>query len=250
MAGFDKTLKKETILLTRIAALALLMSLMPGIASAAGEMDAIQASLEKNNPKLKIKSIKASEVEGVYEVYANGVILYTDKSGRYVFAGTTLIEDATKRNLTAERMKALTRIAFDELPFKDAIEIRKGNGAYRFAVFSDPDCPYCKTLEQGLEKLGMTDYTAYVFLYPLEEIHPEARAKSESIWCATDRASAWNAWMKEGKLPQQQSCAHPIDANRQLGDKLGVAATPTIYLGDGTQAASPDELVAALRAKK
>ena len=226
-----------------------LATLIPFCAIAESNTDAIKTQLEKQNPSLKIKSVASSPMPGLYEVFANGNILYVDKTAKHVLAGATLVEDATKRNLTVERLKELTAIKFDSLPFKDAIEIKKGSGAYRFAVFSDPDCPYCKTLEQGLKKLGISDYTAYIFLFPLEELHAEARWKAESIWCTQDRSAAWQAWMTEGKLPEKTTCENPVDATIKLGRELDVMATPTIYLGNGYQTTSPQELVDAINQK-
>jgi thiol:disulfide interchange protein DsbC len=212
--------------------------------------DAIRQQLESSNPGLHIKNIQPSPIAGLYEIYANGAILYTDSHGKYVLAGARMIEDAGKRNLTEERLKELSKIKFDTLPIKQAIEIKKGSGAYRFAIFSDPDCPYCKNLEVGLDKMGITNYTAYVFLLPLEEIHKDARWKAESIWCASDRPEAWKGWMVDGKLPEKKSCDTPIDSIAKLGGELGVAGTPTIYLEDGTLSSSPQELINAITAKK
>lgn len=228
--------------------LAVISSLIVMSAHAGSETEALKEKLESSSAGMLIKSITTTPIPGVYEVYANGRIFYSDSKGEHILAGN-LYEVASKRNLTEDRAKALSKIEFDQLPLNNAIAITKGSGARKFAVFSDPDCPYCKMLEQNLDKIGLTDYTAYIFLFPLEEIHKDARAKSEAIWCADDRAAAWNAWMKEGKLPEKKSCDAPISANRELGDMLGVAGTPTIYLSDGTKAESPDQLIAALRAQ-
>ncbi len=227
-----------------------LATLIPLGAGAASDIDTIRSVLEKANPALNIRSIAPAPIAGLYEVYANGNILYVDQGARHVLAGARLLEVSSRRDLTTERMKELTTIRFDSLPFQDAITIKKGSGAYRFAVFSDPDCPYCKSLETGLAKLGLSDYTAYVFLFPLPELHPEARAKAESIWCATDRIAAWNAWMLEGKLPEKKTCDTPVDRIAKLADELGVGGTPTIYLENGNATNAPQELVDAIRQKQ
>jgi len=229
---------------------ALAMTPASAMASEADDIKAIKSNLEKRTPPLNAKSIKLSPLPGLYEVFANGNMFYVDKTVSYVMIGGSLMEDATKRNLTAERIKELTSIKFDSLPLKNALEIKKGNGAYKFAVFSDPDCPYCKTLEQGMEKFGITDYTAYVFLFPLKEIHPEATAKAESIWCAKDRNEAWLNWMIKGTSAEKATCDNPLAANEKLADELGVNGTPTIYLNDGKQTQSPQELIKAIKGEK
>jgi thiol:disulfide interchange protein DsbC len=222
---------------------------LAAFAGEAEEINAIKNNLEKRTPPLNVKSITLSPIAGIYEVLANGNIFYVDKTVSYVIVGGSMLEDATKRNLTSERLQELTKIKFDALPFKNAIEIKKGNGAYKFAVFSDPDCPFCKTLEQGMEKVGVSDYTAYVFLFPLKELHPDAVLKSESIWCAKDKNEAWYNWMVKGIEPAKASCDNPISANEKLADELGVAGTPTIYLNNGKQTQAPQELVAAIKEK-
>lgn len=225
----------------------LISATLPVFADQASDIASIKSNLEKRKPPMLAKSIQASPIAGVYEVFANGNIFYVDKTVSYVLVGGSLLEDATKKNLTAERLAALTTIQFDSLPFKNAIEIKKGSGAYKFAVFSDPDCPFCKTLEQGLDKLALTDYTAYVFLFPLKELHPDAAAKAESVWCAKDKKQAWTNLMVKGDAPEKATCSNPLAANEKLANDLGVAGTPTIYLNNGKQTQSPQELVKAIK---
>jgi thiol:disulfide interchange protein DsbC len=210
----------------------------------------IKKNLDSRKPPLTARSVKLSPIAGLYEVYANGSIYYVDKTVSYIMIGGSLLEDATKKNLTAERLKELTTIKFDSLPLNNAIEIKKGNGAYKFAVFSDPDCPFCKKLEQGLDKMGLTDYTAYVFLLPLTELHPDAAVKSESIWCAKDKKEAWLSMMLKDTAPAKAQCENPLSANEKLANEYGVAGTPTIYLNDGSQTQNPQDLVNAINAKK
>ena len=208
-------------------------------------VDQVKAAIQKRHPDLNIKSVQTTPVNGLYEVFTNGQILYVTEDAAYVLAGASLIDDEKKRNLTLERLKILTSIKFDTLPLADAIAIKKGSGKYKFAIFSDPDCPYCKQLESGLNTQGLTDFTVYVFLFPLPS-HKDAKWKAESIWCAKDREAAWHDWMLNGKLPERANCDNPIERNLKLGNEIGVTGTPTIYLGDGTQAASLQEVVDAI----
>lgn len=227
-----------------------LMLLMQNVAVADTDTDTIKDTLSKKHNGLVIKSVQPSPIPGLYEVFAGGHILYVSKNAEYVLVGASMVEDATMKNLTSKRMQELTKIDFNTLPLQDAIEIKKGNGQYKFAVFSDPDCPYCKSLEQGIEKLGVTDYTAYVFLFPLEEIHHESRWKAESIWCAKDKAAMWHDWMVSEKALEKFNCDNPIDRNRDLGNKIGVDATPTIFMHDGSKTNQPQELVEAIKSQK
>jgi thiol:disulfide interchange protein DsbC len=209
----------------------------------------IRKRLETANPQFKARRISPTPIPGLYEVFAGGAIYYVDKTGQYVLADARLVEVDSKRNLTSERLAELNTIRFEDLPLQHAISIKKGNGAYRFAVFSDPDCPYCKTLETTLEQMKLSDYTAYVFMFPLEQIHQQARGKAESIWCAQDRVGSWLGWMTQGALPEKKSCDNPVDQVIKLADEIGVHATPTIFLQSGRRADTPQELVNAIRGK-
>lgn len=207
----------------------------------------IRNNLEKRTPPLVVKSVRQSPIKGLYEVFASGNIFYVDANVDYVIVGGNLMEDATRKNLTEQSLTELTTIDFMSLPFKNAIEIKKGTGEYKFAVFSDPDCPFCRKLERGLENFGANNYTAYIFLMPLRDVHPEAAAKSESIWCNKDRADAWLQLMTKNIEPPQATCDNPIAENEKLAARLGIAATPTIYLESGVQTQAPSTLIKAIK---
>ena len=121
-------------------------------------------------------------------------IVYADATGKYVLVGS-MLDTENKENLTNASMNDRGRIDFKTLPVKQAIKVVKGNGSRVFAVFSDPDCPYCQQLEKSL--LSVNDYTMYVYLFPIATLHPQAPVKAHAIWCAPDRAQAWRDWMQD-----------------------------------------------------
>jgi thiol:disulfide interchange protein DsbC len=138
----------------------------------------------------------------------------------------------TQQDLTAQRLDELNVVNFAELPLKDAIRTVRGDGSRILAVFSDPDCPYCKTLEQELIK--MDNVTIYTFLFPLDGLHPDASKKAKLIWCSTDKSAAWRDYMLHDKPPATgKNCDSPIDRNVQLGQKLNFNGTPTLVAPDG-----------------
>jgi len=107
----------------------------------------------------------------------------------------------------------------------------KGTGARKIAVFSDPNCPYCKQLETTLKSLD--NVTVYTFLYPV--LSPDSSVKSKSIWCSKDRSGAWEGWMLDHTAPTAAaSCdTTAIDKNLKLGQSMNVTGTPTVFLADG-----------------
>jgi thiol:disulfide interchange protein DsbC len=214
------------------------------------EIAAVKSKMEARTPPLRAKSIKATPINGLYEVFVQGNLIYTDKNFSYVIFNGSMIEMNGKKNLTDESIKQLSKINFSNLPLQNAIEIRKGSGAFKFAVFSDPDCPFCKSLESALAEAEIDDYTAYIFLLPLTNLHPEAAVKSESIWCAKDKAEAWTNLMLRNIAPEKANCSNPIAANEKIAEEIGVGGTPSIYLYDGSLIKNPQDLLAAIAAKK
>src|SRR6218665_2335546 len=101
------------------------------------------------------------------------------------------IDEVSRRNLTQERVNKLLAGDFSTLPLKDAGTIVRGDGRRRLAIFEDPNCGYCKLLERNLQQVN--DITVYLFLYPI--LNDDSTQKSRNIWCAKDKAGAWQDQM-------------------------------------------------------
>jgi len=201
-------------------------------AAPAGEAAAVKKLLEQRFPGAEIRSIEKSPYFGLYEVQFDDQMIYTDSKAKYVLVGSIFDAEA-KVNLTEEKLRKLNRIAWNSLPLELAMKKVKGNGSRKVAVFSDADCPFCKKLEEELA--GINDVTIYTFLYPIDQLHPDAARKSKLIWCAPDKVKAWDEYYASGKLPDNKGeCQTPLDATQALGQKLRVTATPTLVFADGT----------------
>ncbi len=221
-----------------LAALAAIVLCGPA-AGATDAASAITSALHSRYPQIKVVDIRPAPVPGLYEVFTGTELIYSDASGDHLFAGGKLVETQTKKDLAEETLQQRLAIDFDKLPFDQAIKIVKGNGSHRLAVFEDPDCPYCQKLEEQLA--DVKDVTLYVFLYPLTDLHPDARTHAHAIWCASDRAAAWTQWVLEQKGPGGESAAatcksDPIEQLQKVGDQLHVSGTPTIFFVNGNRA--------------
>jgi thiol:disulfide interchange protein DsbC len=192
----------------------------------------IKTSLHKRFPEVDIKQIHPSPLPGIYEVLTDGQLLYTNASGTLAFVGT-LIDTQTQEDLTTQRWSELNSVDFDSLPLDLAIKVVRGNGKQTLAVFADPLCPFCHELEQSLDEISNT--TVYVFLYPLEGIHPGADAMAHKIWCTQDRTAAWSGWMSRQQPPPPAATCDtgPLQTIHTLGEQLQVNSTPTLIFKDG-----------------
>ncbi len=216
----------------RKLALSILAFIASSSAFAATPVD-LEKRLREQYPATRITSVRESAVTGLYEVVMGRNVAYTDGAGRYMVFGH-LYDMKEQKDLTAAVLDELNKVDVAALPLADAIQTVRGKGERKLFVFSDPDCPYCKRLEPELAKLD--NVTVYTFLYPLDGLHPDARRKAHAIWCAKDRAKAWEAFMAAGKLPEGVTCDNPVERNVHLGGSLGINGTPTLIFGDGAMA--------------
>lgn len=169
---------------------------------------------------------------GLYEVVIGSEVLYVDPGVNYFFAGR-VIDARTREDLTQKRRDELLKVDFKSLPLDQAVKLVRGSGARVFVTFEDPNCPYCKKLYRDLRNLS--DVTIYTFLYPI--LSADSFEKSKAIWCAKDRAVAWDEYMGDGKAPATAAadCKHPLQQVLALGQKLDVTGTPTIVFTDGSR---------------
>ena len=211
-----------------------LCALLAGVAAHAADAvtSRLMQTLSARFPKIRIDAVEPSPMPGIYQVIAQNQIVYVDASGDHMIVGN-MMDTRTKQNLSAQAIDAHESIDFKSLPLDEAIKIVKGDGSRKMALFADPDCPYCKRLEQDMS--ASTNVTIYLFLFPLEQVHPHALADAKAIWCAPDRASAWTNWMvSQTPIPTGGSCANdPIGKIAVLARSLGVHATPTMFLENG-----------------
>jgi thiol:disulfide interchange protein DsbC len=178
-----------------------------------------------------VTSVRKASHGKFYEVVvSNGDVLYVEENGAYLFAGQ-LIDLKTRKNITAARQQELSRINFADLPLDQAIKQVRGNGKRVIATFEDPNCVYCKKLAKEMQTLK--DATIYTFLIPI--LSPDSEVKAKNIWCAGDRAKAWNDWMVDGKQPASANCDSPIARNADLAHKYRINGTPTLFMADGSR---------------
>lgn len=210
----------------------------------------IRKVLSGKFPEAKIASIKKTPYSGLYEVYMDGQLVYTDANAQYVFLGD-VIDIKNRVNLSKARLSVLNIVPMNQLPLNNALKMVKGKGERKLVVFSDADCPFCRKFEEELKKVD--NITVYTFLYPIEGLHPKAAQISRQVWCAPDKNKAWDDYMTSGKIPGNDGkCDNPINENIALGGKLGINGTPTIILANGQRipgmvpAAKLEEMMASL----
>jgi len=209
------------------AAVAVLGVARPALADEAD----VKRAFEARHPGVKVEKVTKTPYGGLYEIFVQGDVVYTDEKADYLFLGR-VIDARTRIDLTEQRLDELTAVKWVDLPLAQAVKTVRGNGKRAMAVFSDPHCPACRQLDTAIQ--DVTDVTIYTFLYPVIRPEPKFRKHSDQIWCSKDRSKAYFDLSLKGQVPNAEvDCPTPVDKNLALGQKLKVNSTPTLFFKDG-----------------
>ena len=136
----------------------------------------------------------------------------------------------SRQALTPQNDNVAKPNLFDTLPLEKAIKQVKGNGKRRIAVFSDPNCSYCKFLEAELATID--NLTVYTFIFPF--LSEKSKEQTSDILCAKNPGSAWNGWMLDGKSSAKNpQCMPKAQELLDIGRRVGITGTPVMIFGNG-----------------
>ena len=214
----------------------IILAAMLGAASlgAAADEAAVRRMIQdKLRGTSQLESVRKAPWGALYEVVVRGVdgpqIYYVDEGANVIITGQA-IDAKTGRNLTEARSRELNKVDWSSLPLQWAITSKRGSGRRKIAILSDPNCPYCKVLEQDLAKLD--DITVHILPYAV--LGPKSTQQAKSAWCSKDRVKAWNDLMFRRIEPQAApDCDNPVEKIAEFGRSIGAGATPTWFLGSG-----------------
>jgi thiol:disulfide interchange protein DsbC len=191
----------------------------------------IKDTLQKNYEQLigPVDQVNKSPIPGLYEVVTGDHIFYTDENALYLIDGS-MFDLKAHRNLTEVRSRTLFAVDFNKLPLNLAVKKVKGKGTRKMAYFTDPNCGWCKKLEQELQNVN--DVTLYLFI----STHiggKDSAEKAQAVWCSKDRVKAWDEMMLNGVQPTAGKCDTPTAKIMELGKKLKVNGTPALIFANG-----------------
>jgi len=192
---------------------------------------AIRAAVETwLQGRYKVDGVRRTPVAGLWEVQIGTDLIYVDDKAQHALVEGQLVELRTNRNLTQERIEALSAVDFKDLPLNIAIRQVIGKGTRKVAVFEDANCGHCRNLRREL--LNLTDVTIYTYTVPI--LASDSEVKARQAWCASDKVKAWNELMLNGKVPDNKgTCDNPVAKVSELARKLRVTATPTMIFANG-----------------
>jgi thiol:disulfide interchange protein DsbC len=207
--------------------------LTAAFAAAADEAAVRRLLQDKLRGEGQLESVQKTPFADLYEVVIRSpdgpAIYYVDSRATVIITGQ-VIDAKTGRNLTQERERKLNANRWEDLPLQWAITTVRGSGRRKIAILSDPNCPFCRRLEEGLAKLD--DITIHILPYAI--LGADSVRQSAAAWCSKDRAKAWNDLMFRRIEPRpERDCDTPVEKLRDYGRRIGARATPTWFLESG-----------------
>jgi thiol:disulfide interchange protein DsbC len=228
--------------------IALLLPAVRGIALDKEET-AVKETVEKLLQGSAVDAVSRTALPGLFEViFDDKMIYFMPASGQFI-AGALFSKDGDNLSKASFERLALDKISkIKALAGQKDKAIRIGTGPVEVFEVSDPDCPYCRKMEEYW-KVRQDKVTRYVFLMPIVALHPDAEKKARYILASADQAKTLQ-YVLSGKLDDDEATLrktfddkgrlHQLQA---LTGQAGVRSTPT-YLIAGTivNGADPDRI--------
>ena len=186
--------------------------------------------------RAQIKITKAYDTGSLYilniNVQGNPDEIYLTKDKKLVLAGDVIdVSNGTKVTAPADLTGVRGKEAFVY-----------GTGSEEYFLFTDPECPYCKKLESYLPQIA-NKVKIRVFYFPLDS---HVNAKDLSLYILSQKTNekkiaamfdaseniekAKSTKYSQGELEKLEK---QLDEQIQIGMKLNVQGTPTIFDKDG-----------------
>ncbi len=149
------------------------------------EKTKVDSIVKKVVPDGNTVDIKESPVKGVWEVGVDSKgqrgSIFLDCSGKYLIQLVEL--DAYLKQIEAQQTPQ--KVDVSKISLGDAITVGAKKAAKKVIVFTDPDCPFCRTLHDSIKKViaRRPDIAFVEVLYPLP-MHKDAPKKIQSILCS------------------------------------------------------------------
>ncbi len=224
-------MKKKILLVLVLALFA-----VPGVLFAKDVLEEVRAlPIVKNLFPQQVQVIEARDLGSLFELVAQEPgrekqVFYVTKDGEYLIAGNLINKD--KVNVTQERSGEINKVDISKIPLKDAVQIKKGNGAKKLIMFTDVDCPFCRKAYDWLK--GQTNYTLYMFFFPLD-IHPKSPGKTVQIFCSKNQETAIENAQSDKEIDAQKCEAGEkmLARHKAVAGEVGVDGTPLFLTDSG-----------------
>ena len=214
--------------------IALVMTLISGLAVAETPEDRVRAGLATLNDRVAITDVREIG-SGLFQVVlASGERLYTVEDGRFLLTGDLYevseneIVNLTEMQRNGERLAAIEALNPDDIiSFAPAGETKKVVYA-----FTDIDCGYCRKLHDEVQDYTDLGIEIRYLAFPRAGVGSASFQKYVSAFCAADNKQSLTD-AKAGREIPTLNCENPVATQYELGRMLGVSGTPSLILDSG-----------------
>ncbi|MEM7431194.1 MAG: DsbC family protein [Pseudomonadota bacterium] len=211
-------------------------SLAFGVAIAAepdANLAAVQKKISEMFDQVEPENVAQSPVDGLYVIQTGGLVAYVTADGRYLLQGD-MIDLDNNINLTANLRDAGIADMMASIPDEEVILFAPEEPLYTVNIFTDVSCPACQSMHNAIDDYMDQGIAVRYFLYPRNGPSAPAWKTMEEVWCASDRASALTAAKNGRKFASTNCDASKVEEHYALGREVGLNATPTMVLDNGT----------------
>jgi len=239
---------------TRMGALSglawIALAASPLVAAANNPEANARAAIKAIAPTMVVESVAPAAMPGYQEVLVNGQVVYVSNDGRYLVQGSVL-DMTTKTDLTEARKVKARQIALAKIPASQRISFPAKNEKYKVMVFTDIDCGWCRKMHQQMADYNSAGITVDYLFFPRAGLQGDSYTQAVAVWCSKDKRAALTQAKGGQKLTGPTTCKNPVADQFNLGMRLGVTGTPSIYASNGVDLRGykpPQEMATALAA--
>ena len=208
---------------------------------AAGTVDpAVEKSLRAklDNPAmgLKVGSVTASELPGMYEVqFENGPLVYATADGGHFLVGDLFavrsegFVNLAEQGRDAMRVEQLAAIATGDM----IVFTAEGETRTHITVFTDATCFYCQKLHREVPALNQRGVEVRYLAYPRAGVGSDSYRQLATAWCADDPQDTLTRLKNREQVEDNVCPGNPVSSQYELGQVVGVRGTPAIITESG-----------------
>lgn len=198
-------------------------------------------------PTTTINSIYTTPYPDTYALIIGMNIVYGNLHSSYLMIGH-LVNVYTQNDITAQLQKQTApKIDISKINISDALQSKAQSKVHKkLVIFIDPDCPYCRQLEQAIYQQHINKKAdIYYMLMPLSG-HQHSKEHTTNILCSTDPLSILQEYMVNNndnpnlKLVSDCNIEPVLERIGAAVRSLGINATPTIITGNGERIMGSD----------
>jgi len=207
----------------------------------------IEKQLQSAKPSLQVTKVIPSGIGNLYEVYlSGGMMLYGTEDGSHIIEGRVYrVGENQFVDVREEKLKPLRAEVLGNVPVSEMIVYSpKGETKAVVNVFTDVDCGYCQKFHNNMTAYNELGIEVRYLGFPRAGHGSSSEKKLVSAWCSDNPEDAMTKLKRRQRIPEKL-CDSPVPTHYELGQRLGVNGTPSLFTSDGTMIPGyrePDQL--------